>query len=106
MVKKEDTRPIQKGDRFVSLEGRDVGRVVEVDELLGTKESASNRLASARVGGADSGPLIRAMERLRQRRTYFHVRVEAHPRNPEAIGHVSRVSEKTLRGPKYQRISR
>lgn len=94
-------RKIEKGDRFETLEGRDAGRVVEVVETLGLLPSAERhiRLIVAR-GGSEAH-----VERVRARRTYFRVRTEAHPKNADAIGNVSRVSERTLRR-RYRRVSR
>ena len=94
----ENTRPIEVGDRFETKDGRDVGRVVEVTEALGLSESATRHLAQVGVSSDHA-------ERVRLRKTFFRVSTEAHPRNPDAIGNVSRVSEKTLRT-KYRRISR
>lgn len=74
----KDKRPIEVGDRFESKDKRDEGRVVEVTEA-----------DPSRVLG----------------RERFWVQTEAHPKNPDAIGHVSRVSGKTIRA-KYTRISR
>lgn len=71
-----DARPIVVGDSFETLDKRDGGRVVEVIEDVG-----------------------------HHGRAVFRVRTEAHPRNPDAVGNVSRVSDHTLRT-NYKRVSR
>ena len=75
-------QPIEPGDRFETKDQRDEGRVVEVVE----------RVEGPRYAGDARGNV-------------FHVRTEAHPKNPEAVGNVSRVTERTLRK-NYQRVSR
>ena len=93
-----EQRLIEVGDRFESKDRRDKGRVVEVIEELGLKESAAAHPARRVYPDAH-------IRRVAERRTYFHVRTEAHPKNPDAVGHVSRVSERTLRT-RYERVSR
>lgn len=78
----KDTRPIEVGNRFETLDERDAGRVVEVIEHV-------------------SGPRFIGD----QRGDVFRTRTEAQPKNPEAVGNVQRISERTLRT-KYRRISR
>lgn len=78
----KDTRPIEVGDRFESRDKRDAGRVVEVTEFL----------SGPRYAGDPKGSIFRTV-------------TEASPKNPQAVGNVQRVSERTLRG-KYERISR
>lgn len=78
----KDERPIEVGDRFETKDKRDGGRVVEVIAYV-------------------DGP--RFTGDMRGRR--FRVQTESHPKNPDAIGNVSRVSERTLRT-KYERVSR
>lgn len=95
-------RPIEVGDRFETLDGRDEGRVVEVIRDIGLIKSAAEHIARIDPDADGAGEHI---ERVRERKTYFYVRTEAHPRNPDAIGNVSRVSERTLHK-KYRRVSR
>lgn len=71
-----DVRPIQFGDRFESKDWRDRGRVVEV------------------IGIITLG-----------RRRSFRIETEAHPKNPDAVGHVSSIKERTLRR-RFRRVSR
>jgi hypothetical protein len=75
-------QPIEPGDRFESEDSRDTGRVVEVIEIVD----------GPRYVGDARGSLYR-------------VRTEAHPKNPQAVGNVSRVAERTLRK-NYRRVSR
>lgn len=72
----EQDRPVEVGSRWETLDKRDEGRVVEV----------------IRLAAIDS-------------EKHWYVKTEAHPRNPEAVGNVSRVSESTLRE-RYKRVSR
>lgn len=97
----KDTRPIEVGDRFETLDGRDAGRVVEVVEALGLNPSAAAHIARLR----SSEEVSDHVARVRERKTFYRVSTESHPKNPDAIGNVSRVSERTIRL-KYQRISR
>lgn len=92
----KDNQPIEVGDRFITRESRDAGRVVEVTEALGLTAWGASHIG--RMGEA-------VAEDFRRRQTRFRIRTEAHPRNPEAVGNVSQVSEKTLRV-KYKRVSR
>lgn len=90
-------RPIVKGDRFQSNDPRDNGRVVEVIEERGIApeiEAAINRFRG-----------LEGRELRRQKATYFAIKTEAHPTNPDAIGNVSRISEHGLRT-RFTRISR
>lgn len=96
-----DNRPIEIGDRFETLDGRDAGRVVEVSEALGLNPSAAAHIARLR----SSEEVSEHIERVRERKTFYRVRTESHPKNPDAIGNVSRVSERTIRS-KYVRVSR
>lgn len=72
-----DIAAIEVGDRFVSRDARDAGRIVEVREV---KDVPPYGL-------------------------YFEVENEVHPRNPSAVGRKSTVSEKGLRT-RFHRISR
>jgi hypothetical protein len=99
-----DERPIQVGDRFETTDGRDAGRVVEVTRDLGLLRSARDHIARIEEKGHTESSADH-IERVRSRKTYFYVKTEAHPRNPDAVGNVSRVSERTLRK-KYKRVSR
>lgn len=101
MAAKKD-RPIKVGDRFETLDGRDAGRVVEVTEVRGLSASAKAHLANVDTS-TESGAAHAA--RVVARRTFFTVQTESHPKNPDAVGNVSRVSENTLRT-KYRRVSR
>lgn len=107
----KDERPIEVGDRFETRDSRDAGRVVEVVEARGISGRGERQieLARARYRGratTDWGELVTdAVEFIRQGYTYFSIRTEAHPRNPDALGNVSRISERTLRT-KYRRVSR
>lgn len=92
----QQERPIVVGDRFESLDARDEGRVVEVVEAFGIAPDDSAALEREPAKTRDE---------TRMRVTDFHVRTEAHPKNPDAIGNVSRVSEWTLRTG-YKRVSR
>lgn len=94
--------PIRKGDRFVSDDKRDPNRVVEVIEVLGTKESTTKFLDSYHHKYGQVHP---QEAKILQKGTFFRVRTEAHDRNPSAIGRVSRVSEYGLRN-RYERQSR
>lgn len=78
----KDTKPIEVGDRFETLDERDAGRVVEVIEVV----------AQPRWDGDAKG-------------TIFRTRTEASPKNLDALGHLQKISERTLRK-KYRRISR
>lgn len=75
-------RPIEVGDRFETEDERDEGRVVEVIEIV----------AAPRYAGDAKGWVYRT-------------RTEASPKNPDAVGHVQKISERTLRS-KYKRVSR
>lgn len=80
-------KPIpQIGERYESTDSRDGGRVVEViDQVLD-----------------DDG-----FEYVKPNGDYvFHVRTEVNPNNPSAVGNVSRVSERTLQGSHYRKVSR
>lgn len=92
-----EPRPIVKGDRFQSNDPRDSGRVVEVIEERGIAPEISEAIARYRD--------TKARELRRQKATYFAIRTEAHPTNPDAIGNVSRISEHGLRT-RFTRISR
>jgi len=70
---------VQAGDRFESEDERDEGRVVKV-------------LGPAVPIATDDGP-------------EWLVETVAHPKNPDAVGNVSRVSEFTLND-RYRRVSR
>ncbi|MFF2493229.1 hypothetical protein [Agromyces sp. NPDC058064] len=105
-------QPIKVGDRFQTKDKRDEGRVVEVLEARGLSTAGRQHvelLERKRALGAKTThwgwPIDDAIEDARQGYTYFAVRTEAHPRNPDALGNVSRISERTLRA-KYRRISR
>lgn len=76
-----ENRAIEVGDRFESRDSRDRGRVVEVIDIL-----------QRRYWG---GEWLR----------YFHLKTEAHPNNPTAVGTVSRINERSLET-RYRRISR
>ncbi|RKT33636.1 hypothetical protein DEU34_2239 [Microbacterium sp. AG1240] len=78
----KDNRPIEIGDRFETEDDRDAGRVVEVIEVV----------SGPRYAGDPKGSIFRTV-------------TEASPKNPQAVGNVQRVSERTLRG-KYVRVSR
>lgn len=75
-------REVEVGDRFETLDERDAGRVVEIVEFA----------EGPRFAGDPRGSRWRA-------------KTEANPKNPDAIGNVSRISERTLRL-KYKRVSR
>lgn len=100
-----DNRPINVRDRFETLDGRDRGRVVEVIETLGLKPSTARRIDALAAKHGAAGLDFAKIEKLRERGNFFLVRTEAHPKNPQALGNVSRVSERTLRR-RYKRNSR
>jgi hypothetical protein len=85
-----EKQPIEVGDRFLSKDKRDGGRIVEV-------------IAALPVDAWYSNPHV--SEYTRQGGTRFKVRTEVNPSNPTAVGHVSRTSERTLRTG-YKRVSR
>jgi hypothetical protein len=73
---KNPRRPIDVGDRFLDTDWRREGRVVQVREVKGLSDGT----------------------------TVYHVEVEVHPRNPEAIGRKTWVSEEIMYT-EYRRIS-
>lgn len=104
-MSKRDERPIEVGDRFETRDRRDEGRVVEV-VVAHPDERFSDRHYRALRNAAAWGMTVEEVEQwLREGEVRFNIRTEAHPRNPDAIGNVSRISERTLRT-KYKRVSR
>ena len=101
----KDTRPIEVGDRFETRDKRDAGRVVEVIEALEDKDAATRPERAARNARSWGSTPAEVEEWMRKSETYFRIQTEAHPRNPDALGNVSRISELTLRA-KYSRVSR
>lgn len=77
-----ELRPIEVGDRFETLDDRDAGRVVEITQFVDGPRYPSDPRGSR-----------------------WYAKTEANPKNPDAVGNVSRISERTLRA-KYRRISR
>lgn len=103
-----ENRAIEEGDRFITKDRRDVGRTVEVVEALPTDlqiESTRRERAERNSRAWGGWDVDSAEEWLRQRETYYRIRTEVHPHNPDAVGNVSRVHEGTLRT-KYKRVSR
>ncbi|WP_405375953.1 MULTISPECIES: hypothetical protein [unclassified Microbacterium] len=104
---RNDTRPIEVGDRFETRDSRDAGRIVEVIEVLGLDQCGRDRIAKV-----NAGPDVvcgrtkqERTEYHRLRNTHYRIRTEVHPRNPEAVGRRVKVQESTLRD-KYNRVSR
>lgn len=102
-----DNKPgaVSVGDRYETTDKRDEGRVVEVTQALGIPESIATHIANL-LAKPQSERRDAEIARVRARRTYYLVRTEAHPKNPDAIGNVSRVSEKSLLGPSWRKVSR
>jgi hypothetical protein len=97
---------IQVGDRFETKDWRDEGRIVEVVEVIIDKAQEASRPERAERFAAQWGSKPgEVSEWLRAGETRFRVRTEAHPKNPSAVGNVSRISERTLHA-KYRKVSR
>lgn len=97
---------ITVGDRFETKDWRDEGRVVEVVEILIDPVNEASRPDRARLFAGQWGSKPTEVEEwLRAGETRFRVRTEAHPKNPAAVGNVSRISERTLNA-KYRKVSR
>lgn len=102
---KRDTRPIEVGDRFETRDMRDAGRVVEIVTAHEDTKAGDRRARAQRMHVAWGMSVDEVEQFLREGEVSFHARTEAHPRNPEAVGNVSRISERTLRD-KFKRVSR
>ena len=94
--------PIKVGDRFEDEDARNKGRVVEVIDTFGVKESTTKFLESYH---AKYGTVHPQEAKILQKGTLFHIRTEVHPKNPDAVGRVSRISEYRLRN-HFERVSR
>lgn len=99
-----DSAPIEVGDRFITRDSRDAGKIVEVAEIEGLSPDGSARVALIMAGPAHNYGITRERhaEWVRERHTTFRIRTVVHPRVPAAVGRTVRIKENTLRD-KYKR---
>lgn len=83
----------QEGDRFETLDSRDAGRIIEIDEVIEYEQPG--------VIYHDNDTL----EEVVLQKVRYRVHSEANPKNPNHIGRRSSVSEEGLTT-RYKKISR
>lgn len=83
----------QVGDRFETKDSRDTGRVIEIDEVVEWD-------GTGYIYNDDD-----TVTEVKVPKVSYRVHSEANPKNPEAVGRRSTVSENTLDN-RYTKISR
>lgn len=96
---------VEVKDQFEQIEGRAAGRRVRVIRTIGLTPSALQHIESMKAK-PESPERDAHIQSVRQRRTYYYVKIESHPTNENAVGRVSRVSEHSLvASGRYKKVS-
>lgn len=100
------TDTIKVKDLFEQTVGRAAGRQVRVIRKVGLTPAALQHIERMKAMHPASADRDEHVETVRQRRTYYYVKTETHPLNPDTVGRVSRVSEQSLLASgRYKKVS-
>lgn len=100
------TETVKVDDEYEQIVGRAAGRRVRVIRRAGLTPSALRHIQDMKAK-PESPERDAHIESVRQRRTYFYVKIESHPLNENAVGRVTRVTEHSLvASARYKKVSK